>query len=291
LQAISNKSVSPRTLLVLGRVSNLPTVWSNCLAGWLLGGGGEPQRLGWLFGGTSLLYIGGMYLNDACDSRFDAQHRSERPIPAGAIRERTVWLLSVAWLAIGVVLLVPLGKTTGLATLFLLGLIVLYDFVHKKTAFSPVLMAGCRFLLYAVAASTASKGITSAVLWNATALAGYVIGLSYLARKESVQTSLNSWSLCFLLAPIVMAVLMNDGSYRHLKSVLLPVLLTGWIAWCVRPLFQHRAGTAGRAVAGLLAGIVLVDLLAVQGGTGWTPVAFLLLFGSALVLQRFIPAT
>ena len=30
-----------RTLLVLGRASNLPTVWSNCFAGWLLGGGGE----------------------------------------------------------------------------------------------------------------------------------------------------------------------------------------------------------------------------------------------------------
>ena len=25
-----------RTLLILGRVSNLPTVWSNCLAGWWL---------------------------------------------------------------------------------------------------------------------------------------------------------------------------------------------------------------------------------------------------------------
>ena len=33
-----------RALLILGRVSNLPTVWSNCLAGWLLGGGGEWGR-------------------------------------------------------------------------------------------------------------------------------------------------------------------------------------------------------------------------------------------------------
>ena len=28
-------------LLILGRVSNLPTVWWNCFAGWLLGGGGS----------------------------------------------------------------------------------------------------------------------------------------------------------------------------------------------------------------------------------------------------------
>ena len=28
-----------RALLVLGRVSNLPTIWSNCLCGWLIGVG------------------------------------------------------------------------------------------------------------------------------------------------------------------------------------------------------------------------------------------------------------
>ena len=36
-----------KTLLDLGRVSNIPTVWTNCLAGWLLGGGGrgrDPDR-------------------------------------------------------------------------------------------------------------------------------------------------------------------------------------------------------------------------------------------------------
>ena len=29
------------TLLALGRVSNLPTVWTNCLAGAMLAGGGS----------------------------------------------------------------------------------------------------------------------------------------------------------------------------------------------------------------------------------------------------------
>src|SRR5881392_1903166 len=65
-----------RTLLVLGRVSNLPTVWSNCLAGWLLGGGGRWALLAWACVGTSLLYVAGMFLNDAFDFNFDRQHRS-----------------------------------------------------------------------------------------------------------------------------------------------------------------------------------------------------------------------
>src|SRR5260221_167869 len=42
-----------RTLLILGRVSNLPTVWSNCLAGWWLGGGGNFWKLPLLFFGIS----------------------------------------------------------------------------------------------------------------------------------------------------------------------------------------------------------------------------------------------
>src|SRR5213594_1545943 len=44
LLARSNIQPYWRTLLILGRASNVPTVWSNCLAGWLLGGGGSIGR-------------------------------------------------------------------------------------------------------------------------------------------------------------------------------------------------------------------------------------------------------
>ena len=73
-----------RTLLVLGRVSNLPTVWSNCLAGWWLSGGGNFWKLPLLLLGISALYTGGMFLNDAFDADFDRQRRASRPIPSGA---------------------------------------------------------------------------------------------------------------------------------------------------------------------------------------------------------------
>ena len=68
-----------RTLLILGRASNLPTVWSNCLAGWLLGGGGAPESFSLLILGSTLLYLAGMFLNDALDVQFDRQYRPERP--------------------------------------------------------------------------------------------------------------------------------------------------------------------------------------------------------------------
>ncbi|HEY1081657.1 MAG TPA: hypothetical protein VGE29_05310, partial [Prosthecobacter sp.] len=57
-----------RAWLELARISNLPTVWTNVTAAWLLAGG--PWReaaLGWLVLAGSLLYTGGMILNDAAD--------------------------------------------------------------------------------------------------------------------------------------------------------------------------------------------------------------------------------
>ena len=79
-----------RSLLILGRVSNLPTVWSNCFAGWWLAGAGSWNGLALLCLGATCLYLGGMYLNDAFDAQFDQQHRPERPIPSGAISAAAV---------------------------------------------------------------------------------------------------------------------------------------------------------------------------------------------------------
>src|SRR3954468_4225694 len=93
LMATQTTSALPdlRTLLVLGRASNVPTVWSNCLAGWLISGGGSVGALLLLCAGATALYIGGMYLNDAFDVEFDRLNRNERPIPSGAISVGDVW--------------------------------------------------------------------------------------------------------------------------------------------------------------------------------------------------------
>src|SRR5476649_1795380 len=101
-----NQNLAPqlRTLLVLGRVSNLPTVWSNCLAGWWLGGGGNYRKLPLLLLGLSALYIGGMYLNDAFDEDFDRQRRPERPIPSGKISAARVWRFGFGQLGLGIFL-------------------------------------------------------------------------------------------------------------------------------------------------------------------------------------------
>ena len=156
-----------RTLLVLGRASNLPTVWSNCFAGWLLSGGGEWKTFLWLCLGATCLYTGGMYLNDAIDANFDLQFRRERPIPSGAIKLETVWLLSGLWLIVGMLMLASLGKVVAALAVCLLLCIVLYDFIHKAVPFSPVVMAGCRFFLYLVASASAARGLSGWATWSA----------------------------------------------------------------------------------------------------------------------------
>jgi hypothetical protein len=101
---------SLRTLLILARASNLPTVWSNCVAAWWLGGGGGLWSLLALCAGASLLYVAGMYLNDAADATFDRQHRRERPIPAGHIAEKLVWRIGFGMLAAGSLLVIGVGS-------------------------------------------------------------------------------------------------------------------------------------------------------------------------------------
>jgi 4-hydroxybenzoate polyprenyltransferase len=280
-----------RTLLILGRVSNLPTVWSNCLAGWWLGGGENFANLPWLFFGVSALYIGGMYLNDAFDVDFDRQHRPERPIPSGAISLPVVWGWGLAWLGLGALSLIFIGKVTGALALVLILCIIIYDATHKVITASPWLMGACRFWIYVIAGSTASWGVNGWPIWCGVALALYVAGLSHMARLESSRARVPRWPLVLLAVPVFLALLMDTGENR-VPALWLSLILVLWIARCVRPMFQGGQVNVGRIVSGLLAGIIFVDWLAVAPGCPPALNAvFLILFGATLGLQRFVPAT
>ncbi len=278
-----------RTLLLLGRVSNLPTVWSNCFAGWLLGGGGEWPRFAVLCGGATLLYVAGMFLNDAFDVQFDAQHRRERPIPSGAIALGTVWSFGVAMLLAGTALLTLLGITTAVFAVCLAGTILLYDWLHKMITFSPVVMALCRLLLYLTAASAAVTGVTGLAMWCALALAAYVVGLSYLARKEATGVVIQRWPQLLLALPIAIAFLLNDDASRQ-SALLLSAVFLLWAIRSLRSIWMQPRNVS-HAVSGLLAGIVFVDWLAVADEPRVYGAVFISLFLFALLFQRFIPAT
>ena len=281
-----------RTLLVLGRVSNLPTVWSNCLAGWWLGGAGNFGKLPFLFLGMSLLYTGGMYLNDAFDVEFDRQRRQERPIPSGRISAARVWQLGLGQLALGILLLAFCGPVAAVGAVVLAIVILLYDWTHKLFTASPWLMGACRFWVYIIAGAAAADGLNGFAIFGGAALALYVVGLSYVARLEAFRGPVPFWPLLLLTAPVLIAFAMNLGINR--PPVLWISLVLGlWIVRCVRTVFVRGEPNAGWIASNLLAGIVLVDWLAVAPLLpSWlSAIVFLALLGLTKWLQKFVPAT
>jgi len=279
-----------RTLLVLGRVSNLPTVWSDCLAAWCLGGHGNRAALAVATLAASFLYVGGMFLNDAFDAAFDRHHRRNRPIPSGAISEREVWQWGFVWLALGLASSIALGLTSMLCAAALGGCIILYNAIHKWTPFGTFLMGMCRLGVYLLAASAARWGVGGEVIWKGLALAAYIVGLSCLARKESTGIRINLWPSLLLATPVVFAGLMDDDS-TWVPAVVYSLLVAAWTCWALSRSLGQSEPNVGYTVSRLLAGIVLVDLLAVAGnGEPWVGY-FAACFVLALLLQRFIPAT
>ncbi|MBS0365168.1 MAG: UbiA family prenyltransferase [Proteobacteria bacterium] len=286
-----------RTALTLGRVSNVPTIWTNALTGWLLGGGGAPDgRFALTALALSLSYIGGMYLNDAFDWRIDARERPERPIPAGTVRPATVWGIGAALLAAGLAILVSLGSGFGtwnarpaLAGAALLLAILYYDWRHKRDPLSPLWMGLCRALALLIAALVALPDPAGPARQAALMLLCYVVGLTFVAKQETLLRFTNLWPLFFLLAaPVYGALRAGGGGFAWLTVV----LLLGWGGWSLHYLFTRRPGDIGRSVAGMIAGISLVDACFIAGaGHDALAAVAIAAFILTLALQRYVPAT
>lgn len=173
--------------LKLGRVSNMPTIWTNSLAGALLAGGAVGEGPFWcLMLAMTLMYIGGMYLNDAFDAEIDAQERPERAIPSGRVARSTVFVLGFGMLVAAVALLAKFNMAAGIGAPALAGCIVPYDWYHKTNPLSPVVMGACRALVYMTAAFCFTTEPGGAVKIGAVLLLCYLIGLTYVAKQENL---------------------------------------------------------------------------------------------------------
>lgn len=173
------------TALRLGRVSNLPTVWTNTLAGAVLAGAGAyGARFALMLLAFSLFYTGGMFLNDAFDAPFDAAARSDRPVPAGDVSRAEVFLVGALLLAAGELLLLTMPHcATALAWgAGLAAAIVFYDFQHKGRSFGPIVMGLCRALIYATIAGGVVGGVARPVVIAAIVMWVYVVALTQVAK-------------------------------------------------------------------------------------------------------------
>lgn len=181
-----------RTALRLGRVSNLPTVWTNVLAGLVLSGAAwTAERAVALAAGLSLFYVGGMVLNDYFDRDIDKRERPERPIPSGEVRAGTALAAGLALLGAGEAVVAALawsGGGTGwppvVAGLALASAIVAYDLHHKGNPLSPFLMALCRVLVYVVAALSVAVAFPPWLGIGCAVLLAYLVALTWIAKHE-----------------------------------------------------------------------------------------------------------
>lgn len=302
-------------LLVLGRVSNLPTVWTNCLAAWIvnryasqssllaLGRAKENlfpswELLGWILLGASLLYLAGCTLNDAFDQKFDERHNPQRPIPSGGMSARLVWLTGFVELGLGAFILLYLCEVYWVWLTLLAAVILIYDIVHKKWAGSVWLMGSCRFFLWLTAASAANEPLVPlTIAWGAV-VAFYVVGISLFARGEATGgTGQNRWAIPLLFGPIAFALyLILATAPLPSPPAVLACMLGAFVSarlatYSMKQMVSGQPGAIGKGVSLLLAGIAACDAAAaglLSPIAGWSCLACVPI---ALVLQKKFAAT
>ena len=274
------------TYLALGRVSNLSTVWSNVLCAWIICGGQSAAVLASLLVGASLLYTAGMFMNDACDAEFDAVNRPERPIPSGGISLNHVRLVAAALAVIGFLCIAWTGLLPAALSLGLIALIALYNFFHKNNPLAPLTMAACRAALYFITAATvAHQGIDNLLTIAAGVMFVYVCGVTFLARQEHRDGSIDYAGLVLMLAPLFAAFYFRLDLFDAQRGIAIGVLG----AWIGLSFLKARAGgrlVVVRTIGPLLAAIPLVDLLTLSS-FGFATAKHLAIFAGFFIIAVF----
>ena len=284
--------------LELGRVSNLPTVWTNVLAGIVLSGvGGSPGLIALVILALTLFYVGGMFLNDAFDREIDARERPALPIPSGRVSATAVFSWGFGMLGGGLLLLLAAGYAIAGGTgwrpaaggLALAGAIVLYNAWHKGNPISPLIMGLCRMLVYVTAGYAVARDLPAGLFLGAGVLLCYLIGLTYAAKQENLNRITSLWPLLFLAVPFVYIPAAMELDWAGMAVY---AGLAAWVLFALSFLVIPARINVPRAVVSLLAGICLLDALLISASGGqnlaWLAVAG---FPLTLFLQRWVSGT
>jgi hypothetical protein len=289
--------VSWPVALRLGRVSNLPTVWTNVLAGAALSGAPlGPGLVLALMLAFSLFYVAGMYLNDAFDASYDRQYRPGRPIPSGAVAASTVFGAGAGLICTGLLLLLVLcfypdgGGLRGFAGgVALTAAILVYDIWHKGNPIGPILMGLCRVLVYISAAATISGDLPRELIFAAAMALCYLIGLTYAAKQEDLKQMGHLWPLIFLAAPFVCGFPIAAGMG---VGLLVFIALLATVIYALSFMVRPGRVQIPHVVSVLIAGICLLDALFIAGsGRPLLAVVAAVGFPLTLLFQRSIPGT
>ncbi len=324
-----------KTLLNLGRISNLPTVWTNILAAVVLAqfsllaalgetaaenvsllpvnwAGTDSSPVMWFgtFLSLSMMYVGGMFLNDAFDAKWDKKNNPTRPIAAGEISEKTVWLSGSALIVFAVLMIgfqhqyyftLSLSSEVSvirpgtlesyygwIAAVLLAFTITAYNALHKQFSHSAFIMGGCRAGVYVIGALLLVQ-LTSHVVLAALSLLLYIAGLTYLARQEHLNRVSGMWPLALLFSPVFVAVWFGHSSlYFWLYLLGFGI----WVSSRLYLIFGDEQPNVKRCIQGLLAAVPLVDGLMLASVNAYIPgLICFFVFLALPKLQEWVGAT
>lgn len=262
-----------RSLAATLRLPNLPSVLSNTLSGILLAAAlyepGDPSKLPHALIAACCLYFSGNLFNDWADQSWDSIHRPERALPSGLFKPGlyliggiilTVTAWAVSALASPAALLVSIAITT---------FVILYTWLHKRSAWSVIPMALCRALL-PVLGFCATTSHWHRVEWlyvPSGMLFAYLIILSLRARSESKAASGSKLSaitiIGFLMPPALLATLWAQLGKSDLWMMGLGLSLIAsipYLIWTRLAMTRFRFPISSQ-VSALLAGIPLIDAM------------------------------
>ncbi|RYD20539.1 MAG: hypothetical protein EOP88_14685 [Verrucomicrobiaceae bacterium] len=305
-----NREGRPHALLATARIANVPSVVSNVWVGAALGWFASDSTGNlWVMGpllalAGVFLYIGGNFLNDWMDRKWDAQHRPERALPRGLFQSGFYSRLAAGLLAGGGWLAALVNLRCALVAAAIVLFIVIYTIWHKRGAWTVIPMGLCRAFL-PLMGFMAFKPYVDGIWPVSLALLCYIAGLSLTARQESLPNPPAGGGIVSrgLLLSTALLVAWGNRDFPGRLTVILAVLpYLAWTSYCLR----FRRKPVPKLVSGLLAGIPLVDWMVLMplgiflmpsltGADGVVGISCMLVpplaFVCALLLQRVAPAT
>lgn len=238
----------------------MPSVLSNLAVGVVLAGVlvREDFEWPWLMTVAAVLfYISANFLNDWADVEWDRKNRPERALPSGMFAAKFYLGIGLFGLLAGVLLAACYGVMGLVISLVLVGLILLYTWVHKQVAWSVIPMGLCRACLPLLGFSAVRPLLETPVLVPAAALFIYIGALSLSARWEAKGNIPARQKL-----PARVLLLGSGVLAAFLALMATPSL--GWIGLVPFGLWMALSFTKFQTpvpahVSALLAGIPLVD--------------------------------
>lgn len=300
--------------LQLMRLPNVFTAMADVAMGFLFVMGDADLSNLWMLGvllaASSLLYIGGVVMNDVFDRDLDAIERPSRPLPSGRVAPKAACVFGGACLLAGTMLAwaVSFGVgrlLPGVVASVLVACVLTYNAMLKNTPIGPVTMGACRMFNVLLGMSVIA-GFFAAEHWLVAGGIGvYIAGVTWFARTEATRSrrlplvlaatvmmagiAVIGWVPRWMPPEHIYSVLRNDARGWYVLMAVMAAMI-GWR--CVAAIAKPESNWVQRAVAHAVLSLIILDASACFVIRGpYFAAAILLLMLPAMFISRRISPT